>query len=110
MLGGLLNRQEFAMHVCPQCQVLINGPFEFDRNGRPAHAKCLAPTPALEVDMALMLEHVRGQIIERARALQRAIELQLPAEIIRHVRVQVINYQNAAERLYEELTVCHASR
>lgn len=58
---------------------------------------------ALETDMALMLEHARAQIIERTKALQRAIELSLPHEIVRHVRGQIANYQNAAQLLSEEL-------
>lgn len=57
----------------------------------------------METDMALMLEHTRNKILERVRALQRAIELNLPPEIIRHVRGQVHNYCYAAKLLKEEL-------
>lgn len=52
--------------------------------------------------MAVVLEYARRKIIERTRALQRAIELQLPPEIVHYVRGQLANYQYAAQLLEQE--------
>lgn len=59
-------------------------------------------TRDMEIDMALRLQEVRMRILERTRSLQRAIELSLPAEIVRHVRGQIENYRYAEELLVEE--------